>query len=132
MQGQKYPITEMGVLNLVDKLLEVAYKDSKFGECEVTYTEGTTLFRDTPAVARLCTMIQVVHPVPRRNFIFHIARIFVDNELNMPIRYESYDWPRKEGESPTLIEAYTYRELKINVGLTDMDFDHTNPAYAFP
>lgn len=126
MRGCKYPITEMGILNLVDKLLDVGYKDSKFGECEVKYYQGVKVGD------RECTLIRVVHPIPRRNFIFHIAQIFVDNELNLPIRYESYDWPKKEGEPPILIEAYTYENLKVNVGLTDADFDYRNPAYSFP
>jgi len=134
MRNQKYPITEMGILNLVDKLLEVGYRDSQFGECEVKYTEGVRV--GSGPAARECTMIEVIHPVPRQNFTFHIARIFVDNELNVPIRYESYDWPRRAGRSgdstPELIEAYTYMNLQLNVGLTDLDFDSTNPAYAFP
>ena len=130
MRNQKYPITDIGILNLIDKLLEVGYADVKFGECEVTYHEGVKL--GTGDVARECTIIQVVHPVPRTNFRFHIARIYVDKELNLPLRYESYDWPRKEGETPMLLEVYEYRNLKLNVGLTDADFDHTNPAYAFP
>ena len=125
MRGNKYPITEMGILNLVDKLLEVGYKDSKYGECDVTYTEGVKIG------GRECTMIQVTHPIPRENFMFYIARIFVDKELNMPIWYVSYEWPRKAGESPTLIESYMYSNLKTNVGLTDADFDHLNPAYDY-
>ena len=131
MRGQKYPITQMGVLNLIDKLLEVGYKDSKFGECEVKYyTEGIKIgSKESP---RECTLIEVTHPVPRQNFTFHIARIFVDKELNLPIRYESFDWPRREGESPGLLEIYSYLNLKLNVGLTDLDFDHKNPEYAFP
>ena len=130
MQGNKYPITEMGILNLVDKLLEVGHKDIKFGECEVAYHENVKF--GTGDSARECTVIQVKHPVQRPYFTFYEARIFVDKELNLPIRYESYDWPRRTGETPKLIEAYTYRNLKINVGLTDADFDQTNPAYAFP
>ena len=126
MRGNKYPITDLGILNLVDKLLEVGYADSKFGECDVTYKEGAKLD------GRECTVITVSHPVPRSNFRFHIARIFVDKELNLPIRYESFDWPRKEGETPMLIETYSYLKLEINVGLTDADFDHKNPEYAFP
>jgi len=130
MRGQKYPITEMGLLNLVDKLVEVGYKDSQFGECEVKYIEGATLFKNTSP--RECTVIQIQHPIPRPTFIFYIARIYVDKELNLPIRYESYEWPRKAGETPKLIEVYEYRDLKINVGLTDRDFDPENPEYAYP
>jgi hypothetical protein len=129
MRGCKYPMTQIGILNLVDKLLEVGYKDSKFGECEVTYKEGVKVGgKDS---ARDCTMIQVMHPVPRQNFIFYVARIYVDKELNLPIRYESYDWARKDGESPTVIEAYTYLNVKVNVGLTDADFDYKNSAYGY-
>jgi len=130
MRGQKYPITEMGLLNLTDRLLEVGYKDSRFDECVVKYTEGVTLFKNTEP--RECTMIQVMHPTPRPYFIFYVALIYVDKELNLPIRYESYEWPRKEGEKPKLIEVYEYRNLKLNVGLTDKDFDPDNPEYAFP
>ena len=126
MRGCKYSIKEMGIINLIDKLLEVGYKDSKYGECDVKYYEGVKVG------SRESTLIRVVHPVPRKNFIFHVAQIFVDNELNLPIRYESYEWPKAEGEPMILIEAYTYDNLKINVGLTDADFDHRNPEYAFP
>ena len=130
MRGQKYPITDIGLLNLVDKLVEVGYKDSRFGECTVKYIEGATLFKNTSP--RECTVIHVEHPVPRPYFTFHVARIYVDKELNLPIRYESYEWSRKAGETPKLLEVYEYRDLKLNVGLTDKDFDPANPEYGFP
>ncbi|MDR3233022.1 MAG: DUF1571 domain-containing protein [Planctomycetaceae bacterium] len=125
MRGCKYSIKEMGLLNLVDKLLEVGKKDSKYGECDVTYTE------DVKVDGRVCTLIQVTHPVQRSNFIFYIARIYVDKETNIPIRYESYDWPAKQGETPKLLEAYTYLKLNLNTGLTDADFDYKNPKYDY-
>ncbi|MCL2743249.1 MAG: DUF1571 domain-containing protein [Planctomycetaceae bacterium] len=124
MRGNKYPITEMGILNLVDRLLDVGYKDAKYGECEVKYYENLKVDE------RPCTLIQVTHPVPRKNFIFHIARIFVDDELQIPIRYDSFSWP-EDGKEPVLIEAYIYRNIKLNAGLTDLDFDYRNPAYGY-
>ena len=72
-----------------------------------------------------------MHPVKRRDFLFHIARIFVDKELMVPLRYEAYDWPAKPGEPPPLLESYTYARLKLNPGLTDADFDPNNPQYNF-
>ncbi|MDR0520680.1 MAG: DUF1571 domain-containing protein [Planctomycetaceae bacterium] len=138
MRGNKYPITEMGILNLVDKLLEVGRKDSQYGECDVSYKEDCKIggvkdkdgnYKKPP---RECTLIQVTHPVPRKEFIFHIARIYVDKELNVPIQYESYDWAKKAGEPPMLIEAYSYIDLNLNVKLTDEDFDYQNPKYSYP
>jgi len=125
MRGQRYPITELGVKNLVQRLLEVGGNDTKYGECEVKFFEGAKI-ND-----RVCTCIQVVHPVPRRNFLFHLARIYVDQQLNVPIRYEAYNWPTTPGGEPELIEQYTYLDLKPNVGFTDADFDVRNPNYHF-
>ncbi len=50
----------------------------------------------------------------------------------MPIRYEQYDWSGVAGDRPELVEQYTYLDLKLNVGLTDADFDKRNPSYSFP
>ncbi|OHB83578.1 MAG: hypothetical protein A2V98_10240, partial [Planctomycetes bacterium RBG_16_64_12] len=123
MEGQRYPVTEVGILNLVERLLERAQEDTQFGECEVKFFPGAKINN------RTCTCIRVMHPVPRRNFLCHMAIIFVDDELNVPIRYESYDWPGRPGESPPLIEQYTYLNLKLNNGFTDADFDIRNPQY---
>ncbi len=70
-------------------------------------------------------------PGPARNFLFHVAQIYVDDELNLPIRYEAYDWPAEEGGKPQLTEEYTYLNLKLNNGFTDADFDIRNPNYQF-
>jgi hypothetical protein len=125
MRGNRYPITEMGLLNLVNRLIEVGEKDAQYGECEVKFFEGARIN------GRSCTCIQVTHPKPRREFLFHIARIYVDEELNIPIRYEAWDWPDQPGGQPELTEEYTYLEIKLNNGFTDADFDINNPSYEF-
>ena len=94
MQNQRYPLTELGILNMTRRLVEVGEDNKHYGECEVKFYEGAKIN------GRVCTCIEVVHPVPRRNFVFHLARIFVDKELNLPIRYESYDWPKEPGGPP--------------------------------
>jgi outer membrane lipoprotein-sorting protein len=125
MEGQRYPITEIGVENLAGRLVEVAEHDAQFGECEVNFFPGAKVN------GRVCTCIQVVHPVPRRNFRFHLARVFIDDEYTIPIRYEAYDWPTEAGGQPVLMEEYTYMNVKINNGFTDADFDPKNTAYKF-
>ena len=125
MNNRHYPLTEIGLVNLVRRLVEVGRQDLKYGECEVQY------FTRAKVDNRPCTVIQVEHPVERDAFRFHLARIFVDDELKMPIRYESYDWPREPGGQPRLIEEYTYLDLKLNNGFTDEDFSTGNPEYHF-
>jgi hypothetical protein len=125
MQGNRYPVTEIGVENLAKRLVEVAEHDKQFGECEVNF------YPNAKVNGRICTCVQVMHPVPRRNFRFHLARVFIDDELTIPIRYEAYDWPQEAGGQPVLLEEYTYMNVKINQGFTDADFDPRNAAYKF-
>jgi hypothetical protein len=125
MQGNRYAVTEIGVENLAKRLVEVAQHDKQFGECEVNF------YPNAKVNGRVCTCVQVVHPVPRRNFRFHLARVFIDDELLIPVRYEAYDWPHEEGGQPVLMEEYTYMNVKINNGFTDADFDPKNAAYKF-
>ena len=99
-------------------------KDAAFGECTVNYLQAKLNKRD-------CLCIQVVHPVPRSNFLFHMAKIFIDNEWQIPVRYEAYDWPRASGGDPELIEEYTYLKLKLHRGFTNDDFSTQNSAYHF-
>jgi hypothetical protein len=125
MEGQRYPITEIGVQNLTRKLIEVAEHDTQFGECNVSTIENAKVN------GRVCTCIQVEHPHARPNFRYHLARVFIDNEMNIPTRFEAYDWPQQAGTAPQLVEEYTYMNVKLNNGFTDIDFDVKNPAYKF-
>lgn len=116
MNGNRYPITDVGLENLLAKLIEKAERDRKYGECTVTSKEGVKIN------GRTCTMFEAVHPTPRPHFDFNIARIYIDEEYRLPVRYEAYTWPTRPNGQPELIECYTYLNLKINVALADGNF----------
>jgi hypothetical protein len=59
------------------------------------------------------------------------ARIWLDREWNVPVRFESWEWPEAAGAEPVLLEQYSYLQLKFDQGLTDRDFDPANPDYDF-
>ena len=125
IEGQRYPITEIGVQNLTRKLIEVAEHDLQFGECNVNFFPGSKVN------GRVCTCIQVEHPTQRVNFRYNLARVFIDDEMNIPTRFEAYEWPLQPGGPPDLVEEYTYMNVKLNNGFTDMDFDEQNTEYRF-
>jgi hypothetical protein len=125
MAGQRYPITDVGMRFLTKRLIEVAEQDRKYGEVEVKF------YKNAKVNDRSCLVIQVTHPTPRRVFLFHQARIYIDDELQAPIHYEAHLWPPAPGEPAPLDESYSYLNLKLNVGLTDADFDYKNRKYGF-
>lgn len=126
MMGQRYPITKLGIENLVSELIARGERDRKHGECTVKF------YNDVEVEDYVCSRIDVYHPTKRDYFDFYLARIYIDDELQVPVRYVSWTWPAKPGEKPQLEEEYTYRNIKLNVGLTDSDFDPDNPAYDYP
>ena len=125
MRGQRYPLTEIGLENLIIKLIER-------GETARQYPDVKAEFRKNARVKdRTCTVLQVTQPTKRPDLDFYLAQVFIDDQLQIPIRYVAYDWPKRSEETPQVIEEYTYLDVKVNVGLTDADFDVNNPSYNF-
>ena len=115
MEGQRYPITNAGIVNLTVQLIDEGLRDRRFPQCEVKEYKGAKVGD------RTCTVTEITHPkLPQ--FQYYKARIFVDDEWNIPIRLESYLWPETPGGEPLLLEEYTYTNFKFNNGFTDADF----------
>ncbi|REJ89495.1 MAG: DUF1571 domain-containing protein [Planctomycetota bacterium] len=124
LKENRHTITDAGLRNMVNHMITRWEEESRYGECEVKYYPKAKL-NDSE-----CLVIECRHPTPHRQFKFHISRLFIDRETNLPMRVENYAFPRQGGK-PMLVEEYTYSEIKTNVGLTDADFDRKNPRYAF-
>jgi hypothetical protein len=125
MRGQRYPITEIGIENLMVKLIER-------GETARQFPDVTCTFRKNAKVKdRVCTVLEVTQPNRHPQLEFYQAQVFIDDAYNLPVRYIAYDWPSKQGDPLKVIEEYNYLDLKLNVGLTDADFDPKNPQYNF-
>ena len=126
MEGNLHPIYLLGMRNLIAQMLVKGKRDRKHEECSVSLT------RNVDVGGHQCTLIEINHPIPREHFEFHIARIYIDDQRELPIAYEAFLWPEKEGDQPPLLEKYYYNDIQLNQGLTDEDFSHRNPAYNYP
>jgi hypothetical protein len=125
MSGQRHPITDVGMRNLTNKLTKMWESELQFAECNVTAVPGKKV------EGRPATLVQVVHPTARQNFKFHIARLFLDEELKVPVHFDAFLWPTQDGGQPQLEESYTYSNLKVNNGFTARDFDPNNNPEIF-
>ncbi len=126
MKGNRYPIRALGMKNLIKKMFEKGKNDLNHGECIATVTRGVMID------GHKCTLMEIKHPKYRPHFEFHIARIYIDDERNLPIGYEGFMWPEKEGDPPPLLEKYYYTDIQLNPGLTNRDFSTKNPEYDYP
>lgn len=125
MSESQYPITAIGLWKLLDKIIEQWEYESQFGEVDVKNYPNAKVGNVE------CTVIESVHPQPRREFKFHRTRLYIDNKTKLPFRVEQYGFPRGRSSRPPLIERYEYSRVQTNVGLKDLDFDTRNPRYDF-
>lgn len=125
MEDCRHPITSAGLDHLIQEVATRWEAELHPGEAEVTIQSNAQV-GDRP-----CTLIESVHPEPHPDYLFHRVNLYIDQELNLPIRFEAYDWPSQPGGLPELVEEYSFMDLKLNTGLEDQDFDPGNRSYSF-
>jgi hypothetical protein len=125
MTGNRYSIAETGIQRLMEKLIEQALHDRQYGECEVQLSK-------VQSAGVACRRIRVVHPIECEHFIFHTLEVDIDLNRNIPVRMASWMWPDTDGAEPPLTEEYIYTDIKLNVDLTDDDFNPDSEQYNYP
>ena len=125
MRNNRYPITNAGMKNLVTLLIQLGQRKDLLQDCRVEFDD------DGKIGDRHCQLIEISNPRPVDDFRLAKAKIWLDRERNVPLGFESWEWP-KRGKEAVLAERYQYLEVKLDQGLTDRDFDPANPDYAFP
>jgi len=121
-ESSNYSIKDMGFARLLEKMLEISKQELLRQDTEVTYYEGVKI------EGRLCTMAQIRHAQHQKDFDFYIVRLYIDDQMQLPVRFEAWGWPE---DGLKLMEEFTLLEVNFNQGLTDLDFDHNNPKYGF-
>lgn len=131
MIGNRYPLTMIGLDNMLGQMIVRGQREVKLDGCEVDFIPGVKLGDGEDE--RVCTLINIWHREKKPEFDFYLLKIFVDEELLIPVRYAAFTWPEEgSDEDFVLQEEYTYFDFMPNVGLTDEDFDPDNPDYEFP
>ena len=126
MAETRHAITEAGLANLTEKLVEFRHMDLADPEA-VTILDRTT---DTGGRSWL----RSVHTHPRFDNRRPFARVDIlyDLETRLPLAIENYDWPEPGHQGELfLAERYRYEDLNLSAALSALDFDPANPAYAF-
>jgi len=118
MKGNRHPITEVGLENLIRLIGMELQRGISAGEIQVKDLGEEMIY------ARKTRKIESIFPKEKGYFCFR-AVVNLDTVFKVPIRSMIYDWRDQ------LIENYGYEEFKLNAGLTAADFDPKNPEYKF-
>lgn len=128
MAESRYPITGAGLLHLAKKIVEYRQKDLERGtgvHCE--------MYDNQELNGRPCYMFVTTYESQKYCETYRKAVCYIDKELSMPICVRNYTWAVDADpatiDDQTLIEFYSYSDIKISQQLSDADFDRTNETY---
>jgi len=120
MKGNRHPITEAGLENLIKLIGSELRRGTEAGEIELKDHGEETIY------GRTTRKIEAIFPKEKeKGYYCYRAVISLDIELKVPIKSVIYDWQNR------LMESYGYEQLRLNAGLTAADFDPKNPEYKF-
>jgi len=125
MSDNRYPITMAGIANMVRQTIKTWEEEAKYQGTEVKY------FKDAKLGDMTCRVIESTHPKPFRQFKNHKVRLWVDSATGIPVRIQTFGFPRKAGAPAPIVEDYTFMNVKTDVRLSDADFDRNNRKYSF-
>lgn len=111
-----YPITEIGIRNMVERLLDHWMKETSSSDLVVKQYPNARMGDQD------CLVVEATHPRRGPGTEYHKVRLYIDKDSGHPIRIQHLGFPSKgRGEAP-IIGDYAYLDLKTNIGLTDRDF----------
>lgn len=124
MKDNRHPIQQAGfqhTIELIGRDFKMATENPELAKIEDL---GEKNILGTNARCFDATLDKDKNP----KFYARKARICVSTQLKIPVRVQI--WDREDGEL-RLVEDYGYENVKVNVGLTDSDFDPENKEYKF-
>ncbi len=116
LRESRYPITDVGLGRLIELLAT---------HIHCAFTRGDLATREISAVGPE-RRLELMTPKTATGYIAHRVVVAIDLATRLPVAVELF------GPIDELLASYTYKDLVVNPGLTDRDFDPTNPQYSFP
>lgn len=118
MKNNRHPIMDAGIgqiLYLMDKNYQQAKNDPK---------SFITLEGETQLNGRKARQVKAIFS-KGGGYYGKTVLIMIDKETALPVKITVHGWDNE------FLEEYQYDGVRLNVGLTDMDFDVKNPEYRF-
>lgn len=125
MQGSRHPVWMVAMPRLIERILGVMRLLQSRPELEAAYTDlGEQRIGGSASRCFEAELPYAEEPAlyaPR-------VRICVSLQSGLPTEFRA--WADEDG-ALRQVERYTFSQIVVNPGLTDLDFDPDNPVYAF-
>lgn len=133
MLDARYPVTSAGFKSIITMMLDQHRDDLISGavaSCDVDENQSYD--------GRRCVMFTTQYKSREVSPTYRKSITYLDHEWNLPVRTDHFEWPAngdagddKDLDPKTLIESYSFTDVKLPAPLSDSDFDRNNPEYRF-
>ena len=129
----RHPITQVGLANLATTIVNSHRRDiERKAIVKCDQAENQTIG------GRECLCFVTEFRDAKSSPEYRKSIVMIDKEWSVPVFIKNYAWPTDavtavgdELDTATLIEQYSYTDVKFRAGLTAFDFDRTNEDYSF-
>jgi len=113
----RHPVNEIGIAAMIERVTAIANREKTSGNGLEVYTA------EFEFGGKKTTRYELLARRAHAHRYAHRVLVYVDKESKLPIRFEAYDAPKPGATAGELLEAYSYTNLKFNVGLGDSAFE---------
>jgi hypothetical protein len=118
LENSRHTITEAGIGHLVDVFSQRWDLENRLNRTQVQVAEYVYN-------QRRCIRVDTRHPDnSSRQYLFYRSVVYFDKENRLPIRVDNYDLQGATDANGSLVESYSYPQLRLNVNLPDATFVH--------
>ena len=131
MKESRYPITKAGLLELVRESLAI-----RRGDLAKTAGVRCQLIENHEFDGRPCYAFVVEYKDRSASQRYRKSVMLIDRELGVPVVVRNFGWlvegsTEKPTDESTLVEFYTYRDIRFQSEVAGGDFDRGNKSYRF-
>jgi hypothetical protein len=133
LSESRYPVTKVGLYELAKMMLDVHQQDLKqkrLARCERLAEQSFD--------GRPCHAFLVEYKDSKLSEQYRKSICLIDKEWSVPVYTRNFGWltgdvpsDPEEHDQASLVEFYSYANIKFRPNLLAQDFDHTNEDYRF-
>lgn len=113
----RHPVADWTMSAIIDRIASSTAREKTLNNPVEVYTG------DFQFAGRNVTRYEILTRRPHAFRYAYRTLVYVDKETKLPLRYEAYDQPKSGAAAGDLFEAYSFSDVKLNVGLGENSFD---------
>jgi hypothetical protein len=118
LSANRHPVTEWTMAAGIERVASAVAREKTLNNPVEVYT-GEYQF-----AGRNVIRYEVLTRRPHAFRYAHRMLVYVDKDTKLPLRFESYDQPKSGAAVGDLLEAYSFSDVKLNVGIGESAFDY--------